>query len=464
MADQPADWTDSVADGSLHSEKPTTIRYNILLLLASMAFILYLDRICIGQAMTDIKRDMGFTDEEAGRLASAFAIAYGIFEIPTGHWGDKYGSRGVITRIVVWWSIFTALTGRAWNLTSMLVIRFLFGAGEAGALPNTARVLRKWFPEEQRGQAQGIFATSMGLGGALSPIVTAQLIGALGWRWTFVVLGVVGALWSILFYWYFRDDPAEHPGTNQAEVDLIRAGEDPADAEMIHPPIPWGRVLINPNVWLLGAIMTCNAALFYVIFSWYPTYLQEAWGVTKEMSATMTSIVLAGGAVGTLTGGFVIDMLIRRFANPRWNRTLFSTLMLFTASGLFWCGLQTDSVYVTVGCLTLTNMCMQLTVPTWWSVVTNISGAHVGAMFGLMNMLGMPGSAGAPYLTGFLSDYYKNQGFTGRDQWDPAISMFVYILFTSATLWLFVDPRKKIGGDEYEHSPTEHREEEQSIE
>ena len=182
-----------------------------------MTFVLYLDRVCIGQSATAIKRDLGISDAWMSWVFNAFTLSYAVFEIPTGRWGDRYGSRGVLTRIVIWWSFFTALTGAATGLTMLLLVRFLFGAGEAGALPNAARVLREWFPESSRGRAQGIITTAMMIGGAVAPLASQRLINAFGWRWTFVVFGLVGLAWAVAFYFWFRDDPAEHPGTNQAE-------------------------------------------------------------------------------------------------------------------------------------------------------------------------------------------------------------------------------------------------------
>ncbi len=429
------------------------IRYTILVLLASMAFILYLDRVCIGQAAPSIQEELKLSDKQMGLIFGAFTIAYGIFEIPTGHWGDRFGSRGVITRIVIWWSAFTSLTGFAWNMSSMVAVRFLFGAGEAGALPNTARVLRLWFPDKARGKAQGIIATSMMVGGTLAPIVTLQLIDGFGWRMTFVILGALGVVWSSLFYWYFRDNPQDHAGTNAAERNLILAGRTVSGKADEHLSIPWKLVLTCPNVWLMGGIMTCSAGVYYAIFSWYPTYLQKGWGVDKHVSANLTSLVLAGGAVGSLAGGFVVDQLVRHFTNERWNRTLFTCAMLLTGAGSLAYGLNSDSPYVMSACTSFTNVCLQLTVPTWWNVVTHISGHHVGAMFGMMNMLGIPGAFGSQYFLGVLSEHYQNQGLSGREQWDPGMSIFIVVLTVDAILWLFVDPRRKIVPDDHATSP-----------
>src|SRR5262249_24930980 len=137
-------------------------------------------------------------------------------------WGDRYGSRGVLTRIVVWWSLFTALTGAALSLPMLLLVRFLFGAGEAGALPNVARVVSRWFPLAVRGSVQGLVTTAALAGGTVSPTVAAYLIVWLGWRWTFVVFGAVGVVWAAAFYYWFRDDPAEHSGVNEGELQLLQ--------------------------------------------------------------------------------------------------------------------------------------------------------------------------------------------------------------------------------------------------
>ncbi len=151
------------------NENPTRVRYGVLAFLAAMTFILYIDRSCINQAAPIIRRELAISQTHIGYVFNAFAIAYAIFEVPAGHWGDRFGSRRILTRIVLWWSLFTALTGAASSFASLVVIRFLFGAGEAGALPNSARVLHTWFPDSARGKAQGFVTTAMMIGGACAP-------------------------------------------------------------------------------------------------------------------------------------------------------------------------------------------------------------------------------------------------------------------------------------------------------
>jgi ACS family glucarate transporter-like MFS transporter len=160
---------------------PSRARFVLAGWLCALSAVLFLDRVCIGQAAQDIQADLGLSNRELGYVFMAFTIAYGLFEVPTGRLGDRVGARAVLTRVVVWWSAFTALTGAVTGLWSLLVVRFLFGAGEAGAYPNTARVLSRWFPAAERGRVTGLMLTCAQLGGAAAPALTPAPIWSAGW-------------------------------------------------------------------------------------------------------------------------------------------------------------------------------------------------------------------------------------------------------------------------------------------
>ena len=223
-------------------ERPTRARYIVLALLCAMAFVLYLDRICMGQAVKPIRDTLDISKFRMGLILAAFTVAYGIFEIPAGHWGDRYGSRRVLARIVICWSLFTALTGASFDFWSLLAVRFLFGAGEAGAFPNAARIFQRWFPPSERGRGQGLMLASSMIGASIAPAVAGELINAVGWRWMFVIFSATGIAWAAVFFWWFHDDPREHPSVNAAEVAEIGIG---AAACREHPPIPWHATSIS---------------------------------------------------------------------------------------------------------------------------------------------------------------------------------------------------------------------------
>src|SRR5689334_10223413 len=243
-------------------QPPTRARLGVLAFLCTLALLLYIDRVCIGQAASHIRKEFGLSEQQMSWVFNAFLLAYCLFEVPAGHWGDRHGSRGVIARVVVCWSIFTALTGAAIGLTSLIIIRFLFGAGEAGAYPNAARVVTRWFPARERGRVRGAITFVSLVGAIVAPILASHFIQLFGWRPTFSIFGALGLLWAAAFYAWFRDDPANHPSVNAAEVALIRepipGAESSEDADAAPRHIPWSRVLASPNVWLLGFIMTAS--------------------------------------------------------------------------------------------------------------------------------------------------------------------------------------------------------------
>src|SRR5262249_24201942 len=232
----------------------------------------------------------------------------------------RYGSRGVLIRIVLWWSAFTALTGAAIGGVSLFVVRFLFGAGEAGPLPNSARVISRWFPARERGPAQGMGTMSSLIGAVGSPIIAERLIQRFGWRYAFVIFGAVGVVWVLAFTRWFCDEPAEHPSVSKHELDDIKGGVQQIHLSGTHPSVPWRLVLSSPNVWLLGFTTTCSAFASYLYYTWYPTYLIEARAVPTEVAGWLTSLVLAGGAVGCLIGGFLGRWAVQRTGERRWSR------------------------------------------------------------------------------------------------------------------------------------------------
>jgi MFS family permease len=403
--------------------------------LCALAAILYLDRICMSQAVKPIQDELDLSNSEMSYVLMAFTLAYGIFEIPTGRWGDVVGGRAVLTRIAVWWSAFTALTGAGTGVVSLVLIRFLFGAGEAGAYPNVARVLSRWMPARERGRVQGVLLFSAQLGGVAAPTLAAFLIAAIGWRWTFAVFGVLGVVWAVGFWLWFRDDPAAHPGVNAAELAVIRAGTG-ASAEVVREPVPWRAVLTNPGIWLLGTLMICSAFNTYFYFSWFPTYLMDARGVPNEEAGPLASLALAGQAVGVLAGGWVADRLTRLGPRRVWGRRAFGAAACWAAGGCLFLAARCESPLALSVLAAASTLCLLLTLPSWWSAAIEQSGRHVGTLFGLMNSVGVVGALASQWFVGAFSDWRAAQGFTGRAQWDPLFDVYVVVLGLGGWVWL----------------------------
>ena len=405
----------------------------LCLWLCGLSGILYLDRICMSQAVKPIMRDLDLTKTQISYVMMAFSLAYGLFELPTGRMGDRSGSRAVLTRIVVWWSVFTGLTGVCSGLLTLMLVRFCFGAGEAGAFPNAARVIARWFPDHERGRVQGLMLGSAQIGAMVAPLGAAWLIDQLGWRLSFGVFGLLGVVWAVGFWSWFRDDPAVHPGVNASELAHINAGRVPPT--LVHEAIPWRATLTNPGVLILGLIMIFGAFYTYFFYSWLATYLQEGRGLDNIEAGKLSSFILGGSAVGMLVGGFLADAIPKRSSHPLAARRYLSVLSYLTAAVCLYVGLRCEDPRALAAFWATSFGAMHVTLPNWWSVAIPQCGRHVGALFGLMNGVGVIGVMASQWFVGFFADWRKGKGFEGREQWDPLFDVYVGVLVLAAITW-----------------------------
>src|SRR6266550_4339839 len=284
-------------------------RHTLLRFAFALSVITFLDRVCIASAATSIREELHLSAVQMGWVFSAFTIAYAIFEIPSGWLGDTIGPRKVLTRIVLWWSAFTMATGAAWNYISLLAFRFLFGAGEAGAFPNSSRSFSQWFPTKERGRAHGIIFMGTRLGGALAPPLAVALIAGIGWRRSFWVFGSLGVVWGILWWRWFLDDPAKHPAVNAEELRIIQEGISP---HAKHRQIEW-KALISANLLFVCLTYFAFGYGLYFYLTWLQTYLREARGFSAAQASLLASIVLFCGAMASIGGGFLTDSWVKRY-------------------------------------------------------------------------------------------------------------------------------------------------------
>src|SRR5690242_11871983 len=228
-------------------------RWYILVMISAMYLITYLDRVNISTAAPLISKEFGFDKVTMGFIFSAFVWAYAMFQVPGGWLSDKMGPRGVLGGIVTYWSIMTAATAGAFNAVSFIVVRFLFGVGEAGAFPGATRAMQLWYPQPERGFVQGITHSASRLGAAIAPPLVVWIMTQWGWREVFLICGAVGIVWSVWWVLTYRNLPEEHGMVNRTELERIR-GLDASGA--IKPPpleqqanVPWATLVSSPNMW-----------------------------------------------------------------------------------------------------------------------------------------------------------------------------------------------------------------------
>ena len=409
--------------------RPTNVRHQVLAWICSLSIITYLDRVCISVSAPYIIKDLGLTSVEMGFAFSAFAVAYATFEVPGGWLGDRIGPRKVITRIVVWWSLFTVITGLVNRLWSLIAVRFLFGAGEAGMYPNATKVFSRWSPTSERGTTSGLMWTYARSGGAVSPLLVVWLLGYMGWRHTFWVFGAIGLVWAALFWFWFRDHPEQKPGVNEAELQIIRSGHAARD-EVDHVKVPWGRLLRSGNMWAICWMYFCFAYGWYFYITWMPTYLKS-----RGISMAFGGMPLAFGAVGCALGGYLTDYLVKRTGNLKTRRYIgfvgFLIGSIFMLASVF---VQDPVTAVLI--ISMSSFFGDLTLASCWAVCMDVGHEYAGTVSGTMNMTGNLSGFIFPVATPFLYETFGT--------WNVPIAVSSVMFFFGALLWLKIDPTESV--------------------
>jgi ACS family glucarate transporter-like MFS transporter len=364
----------------------------------------------------------------------AFILAYALFEIPTARWADRRGARNVLTRIVSWWSVFTLMTAGAWSYSSLLVTRFLFGAGEAGAFPCMARVMSRWIPLRERGTAKGIFFAGAYVSGAATTFAVTLLLLHFDWRTILVAFGLVGFVWAAVWHRWFRDDPSEHPGANEAERRLILA-DRPADAPHPGGLAFWMTLLRNRNVRLLCLLYMPNCATFYFCITWLPTYLENRHGFEKAALGVVASLPLILSVATQFLGGFLSDLIRKRFGITLARRTPGVVGYSLAAVFILLASFATQPVHAAVFISLAAATCMLTTAPAW-STCVDIGREHSATVAATMNTSGQIAAILSQPVVGYSVKWLGN--------WNVPFWLLAGLFVMGALCWLFIEPTKSI--------------------
>lgn len=414
--------------------KPTRTRYKVVGLAVMLAMVTYLDRACIGVLTPHIRRDLGFSEEQMSLVFSAFALAYALFEIPTAWWADRNGTRRVLARIVIWWSTFTVATSLAFNHVSMLVIRFLFGAGEAGAWPSVARTFSRWIPRSERGTIMGIFFAGAHLSGGLTPLLVTFMLGFMNWRMVFVCFGIIGFAWALSWYLWFRDDPAEHPGVNAAERQLIEQEREPDSGHHAGWDY-WRQLLRQRNIAALCFMYFPNSFVFYFCITWLPTYLNEKHGFDATLLAVFAGLPLILSVLGDLFGGMTTDAVTRKFGLRIGRAGVGASAYLVAGAAMLGAAATSHAVLAAV-LISVALGASMFTLGAAWSTCQDIGGNHAGVVSAAMNTAGQIGGLLCPLVVTYLHKAYQD--------WNAPLFLMGGLFLLGAVGWCFVNPHKRI--------------------
>lgn len=441
--ENPYDSSGSGAADEVAFAGATRQRYWLVFLLFLHTVNTYMDRVCISAAKGDMQKDIsGLTDQNMGYVFGIFAIGYALFQIPAGWFSDRAGPRKALTIVVIVWSVFTALSGAVYTAVSLLLVRFLFGVGEAGAYPGATRALYTWLPAKERGLGQGIFHSGARIGAAVSLLLMPALIDLIGWRMTFVANALVGLVWGAVWWFWYRNDPSEHAGVNAAEVAQIQHGlKEEAARECT---VPYVQVVTSSNVLLAMFQYAASNITFFISITWLQPYLKSTWG---EEYAWLASLPLLCGAVALWVSGYAVTWLHRQGHHVMSRRLPAMTGYTLGAVGLLLCT-QTagaESVWVFIACFSLATFGVEMTLSPSWAFCMDIGGSRSGAVSAAMNMVGNMGAAVSavafPFFVSSVTIPFV------AEQTGTANSFFVFAAIMNilaVIAWAFMNPLREL--------------------
>lgn len=408
------------------------VRGRVLAFAFSLTVITFLDRICISAAAPFMMADLGLTVGQMSLVFGAFTLAYSLFEVPSGWMGDVYGPRRVLTRIVVWWSAFTMLTGAVRGFPSLLAVRFLFGAGEAGAFPNIARVFSRWFPARERGTANGVMFFGSRAGGMIAVPLTLLMIRQWGWRWTFAALGSVGIAWAAAWYRWFRDQPGEHAQVSAAELAWI---EQDTQARTAPAGTPWRAILGSRNLYTICAMYFAFGYGLYFYFTWLPTFLIRELKFSLLTTGLFAALPFALAGLADLAGGRVTDRLAAS-RGLRAARCWLGFAAFATCAALLLASTLVADPRIRATLLALALGSADFALSACWAVCVDVGGAHVGVVSGFMNTFGNLGGLIGPIVVGLTIDRWGS--------WTLPFYITAAVYAAGAAAWLMIDPHDPI--------------------
>ena len=404
----------------------------VLLLLVLISVVTFLDRINITMASQDIMTELGLSESQWGWVLSVFTISYGLMQVPLGVWGDKRGYRLVLALIVLWWSLFTGLTGLAWSFGSLLVIRFMFGIGEAGSYPCMTGVVVKWYKQHETSTAQGYIWAASRMGGALTPFIVLPVLTLLGWHWAFYLLAALGVVWAAGWYFWFRDKPAEVKGISDEELATL---PEPIKKSEEKVAIPWRKMMQNRQFWLILAMYFFYAWGSWFFFSWFPRFMEVGRGFDKSELTYVIAIPFVMSMVGNIAGGYLSSKLSLKYGLKVGRRLLGVGGLAVSALFMFLAAFIPGKMEVFVF-LSLAFGVIDLMLPSAWAICSDIGGRYSGAVSGAMNTAGNIGGFVCATAFGYLIEATGN--------YNVPLFVITAMLVISAMLFLSINPTKKL--------------------
>lgn len=361
---------------------------NVILALLFLGWSLgNLDRYIMNYAVVSITGDLQLDASSTGIILSAFFLGYAIMQIPGGWLADKFGAKRVLLMAVIMWSIFTGLTAIAWSLTAMIVIRFLFGIGEGGFQPSSSKIIATIFPKEERGRAMSIMLTSGGIVSLIVPLLAAYLLGTIGWRMMFIIIGVIGAIIAFI-YWKYIQLPKDEAAT--------------AGTENTTNKVNFKELLKTPLMWNLIIAYFCIYAVNWGLVSWIPTYLQKNRGLDLMSIGWAQTIPAITTIIGVYGSGYIIDKL------PKGMEKVLGSISCAVIGLLLYLMFTAKTVTLFIGYQTVVSIFIAFVITLLPVIVLKkLPSSITGSAMGIANTGGQLAGFVTPMAIGFMVDAFN---------------------------------------------------------
>lgn len=407
-------------------------RFRILAILTTLTTLTYLDRVTISIVGVRLKTDLHLSNEQFGWVLASFALAYALFEIPSGAYGDRIGPRAVFIRIVLFWSLFTGLTGLVSGLVGLMIIRFLFGVGESGTYPNCMIVMSRWFPQKELARSLTWVGIGSQIGAAIAPIIIVPIATTYGWRMPFFVNAVIGTVWVLACFLWFRNFPEEMHNISPKELEYIKANR--RFNEHQHS-VSWRFILKHKALWALMFMYFCCQWANYFFVAWMPVYLQEGKHFSENNMKTIISTLFIVGIVGFFAGGFAGDLSVKKIG-LRAGRRMVGMIGLGMCGLLILMAAILPQNNIVAGCLIAANGFFSFGVMASYAVCIDIGRNNSGTVTGAMNFCGQMGAFFLAIFFGKIVDMTNN--------FDYPLFLVGAVLIIGCLMWMAIDPLKQL--------------------
>ncbi len=395
-------------------------------LFCSLYFLMYLDRVNISMAANSIIKDFKLSHVELGLAFSAFSWPYLVGQWVGGWSANKIGVKLTLALCVLLAGVATFFSGLVVGLATLFAARLFVGIGEGPVFSAATQGMRHWYPVKRYGYIQGVTHAAARLGGALAPLIVAACIGLSGWRLSFVVCAIITLAWLAFWWWYFAEDPRDHPQITEAEViDLA-----PPSKKVRHARTPWWPLI--KRIFPVTLVDFTYGWMLWVFLSWIPLYFMTRFHLNLKSSALHAAFALVAGVIGDSLGGIFSDWILVKTGNKRLARNAFIAICLLLAGGFLTATLLTHDLTLVTLFLFGTFFCSEAAVGPIWAVPMDITPEYAGIAGGMMNSGFAIAGVVSPIVFGWVIDHYKN--------WDLAFYLSIAICFAGAFLCLFMRP------------------------